>query len=70
MIPLTNLSKVEQYYATMPISIERALARKEALLARARQAASWGVPDNESTGYSQSELCGIIRQLINCIEKS
>lgn len=67
---MTYLSKVEQHYANMPLCKERKLARKEALLSRARQAASWGVPDNESTGYTQSELCEIIRQLINYIEKS
>lgn len=43
---------------------------RRALIARAQQAAAWGVPDNESTGYSQSELCSIIRQLINELEKS
>lgn len=63
-------SKILEHYATMPIAKERALARREAMLGRARQAASWGIPDNESTGYSQVELCGIIRELINYIEKS
>lgn len=67
---MTSLSKAEQHYASMPIAKARALARKEAMLGRARQAASWGVPDNESTGYSQTELCGIIRQLINYIEET
>ena len=52
----------------MPICKERQAARKEAMLGRARQAASWGVSDNESTGYSQAELCGVIRELLKYIQ--
>lgn len=41
---------------------------KKNLLAEARQAASWGVPDRESIGYSQSDLCSIISKLVAYIE--
>jgi hypothetical protein len=39
------------------------------LIAEAELAASWGVPDNESIGYSQADLCSIIRKLVNYIKE-
>lgn len=39
------------------------------LLERAREAASWGVPSNESIGFTQIELTQIISELIREIER-
>lgn len=41
---------------------------KRLVLERAKQARAWGVRDVYSTGYSQSELCNIIGDLIAIIE--
>lgn len=41
---------------------------KRLVLERAKQARVWGVRDVYSTGYSQSELCNIIGDLIALIE--
>lgn len=70
---MTFPSSVKEHYSSMEDYVARiktSPAAKTRLLEKAKQAAAWGVPDNESTGYSHSELCGIIRQLVNYIEKS
>lgn len=64
---MTFPSSVKEHYSTMEEAANH--FSKIRLLEKAKQAAAWGVPDNESTGYSHSELCGIIRQLVNYIEK-
>lgn len=39
------------------------------LIAEAQQAAAWGVPSQESVGYSQSGLCSIIYKLIDKVKE-
>jgi len=34
------------------------------LLVRANEAVSWGIPDNESTGFTHAELVRIISELL------
>lgn len=47
--------------------MEQADARP--LLDRAREAAAWGVPDQESTGMSQVKLTALISELVQEIER-
>lgn len=61
---------VTTHYSTMPTNIGRNKARIMALLGRARRAVAWGIPDRESTGYTQVELCTIIKDLIKELEKT
>ena len=58
---------VSQYNNFMAIR-QRDITTRQ-LLAEARQAAAWGVPDHESIGYSQADLCSMIYQLIAKIEE-
>lgn len=58
---------IEAYLAQRGEFVEALYADR--LLKKARTAVAWGVPDRESTGYSQSELASIIYQLINHIER-
>jgi hypothetical protein len=45
-------------------------ARRKALCERAKEAIAWGTPDNESIGYTQTELCGIIRDLLEELQNN
>jgi hypothetical protein len=38
--------------------------RRNKLIEEAETAISWGIPDNESIGYSRAELISIIRKLV------
>ncbi|HEY9704498.1 MAG TPA: hypothetical protein V6C58_18780 [Allocoleopsis sp.] len=48
--------------------IDQEKSRKK-LLEEANTAIAWGIPDNESTGYSRQELVRIISNLVRFIEK-
>jgi hypothetical protein len=65
---------MKQPYATMQeFSDEQEALRlkyyAKRLKENARTAAAWGVPSQESTGYSQQELTNIIYQLLDYIER-
>lgn len=42
---------------------------QQKLLEEARTAIAWGIPDNESTGYSASEFTKIIHKLVRRVEQ-
>lgn len=44
-------------------------AQYNALIRRAQEAVSWGVPSNESIGCTHSELTNIISQLVERLQK-
>lgn len=46
-----SLSKMELYLAQFTSSNPEVKHTRRALIARAKQAAAWGVPDNESIGH-------------------
>lgn len=67
------------YHGKFKPSIEEYLAQKdpyfeakykEKLLAEARTAIAWGVPDRESTGYSSTEFIKLIAKLAKYIERN
>lgn len=59
---------IEEYLAQR--DEEHAKKYKHKLLEDARRAIGWGVPDRESTGYSQRELVNIIYELVRFIERN
>ncbi len=64
---MTSPFKTMSEYNDFFINGQKTLVKKQ-LLAEADLAAAWGVPDHENIGYSQSDLCAVIRKLRNYID--
>lgn len=45
------------------------LSHNERLKEKIREAIGWGIPDNESTGMSQSSLCTLLNRALKRIEE-